>query len=93
MRWLGGRFTSPRTERAPSMAREMTSISRSAFSSRGPGPGKAASMIVRPFRFGRRCQISSVTNGMKGCNKRSAPSSEVRSAVCAEARSSRDFSP
>ena len=75
------------------MAREIASISRSASSSRDPGPGKGASMMVRPERFGRRCQISSVTKGMNGCSRRSAPSSDCSSADCAPARSDGVLSP
>ena len=50
-------------------------------------------MMLGPDLFGSRCQISSVTNGMNGCNSRSAPSSAVSSADWAPARSTVDFSP
>src|SRR5438094_783218 len=71
MRWLGGKFTSPRTERAPSMAREMTSISRSASSSRGPGPvaGEAlggqldVAPLARHRREGEAQRIRAVLRG------------------------------
>ena len=39
-----------------------------------------------PVGFGSCCQISSVTNGMNGCNRRHVVSSDVASTPCATRR-------
>ncbi len=59
-------------------------ISSSATVSRNSGRGRGQGATVRDSPLpGRRCQISSVMKGMKGCSRRMACSSTVHNTYCA----------